>query len=248
MELGAEQLERYSRHIVIKEIGIKGQEKLLNSKILIIGAGGLGSPAALYLAAAGAGTLGIADPDIVELSNLQRQIMHKTESIGKPKAESAKIAVKSINPGINVNIYKIFADKDNIAQIIKEYDFIIDATDNFTSKFLINDICVKEGKAFSHAGVTRFQGQLFTYVPGAPCYRCFFKEPPLEGAVEKGSKAGIIGAVCGVTGSLQAMEAVKYITGTGELLTGKFLIFDLLAMKFRTVKFKKDRDCVVCSV
>ncbi len=248
MELGEEQLERYSRHIVIKEIGIKGQKKLFNSKVLIIGAGGLGSPAALYLAAAGTGTLGIADPDIVELSNLQRQIMHTTESIGKPKAESAKRAVTAINPGINVNIHKVFADKDNIKEIIKDYDFIIDATDNFASKFLINDICVKEGKAFSHAGVVRFQGQLFTYVPGAPCYRCFFKEPPPEGAVKNGSEAGIIGAVCGITGSLQAMEAVKYITGTGKLLTGKFLIFDSLTMQFRTVKFKKDKDCKICSV
>lgn len=249
MEFGEEQMARYQRHLVINEIGRKGQQKLFDAKVLLIGAGGLGSPAALYLAAAGVGTLGIADPDQVELSNLQRQIIHTTDSIGKPKAESAEKAVTGINPYITVNIYKIFADKDNIMDLIKNYDFIIDATDNFSSKFLINDACVKARKAFSHAGVTRFQGQLFTYVPGiSPCYRCLFKEPPPEGAVPPGSQTGILGAVCGVTGSLQAMEAVKYITGAGDLLTGRMLVIDALGMKFRTVKFQKDKDCKVCSV
>lgn len=249
MEFGEEQLARYSRHIVIDEIGKKGQQKLFDARVLVIGAGGLGSPAALYLAAAGTGTLGIADPDQVELSNLQRQIMHTTDSIGTPKAESAERAVISINPYVKVNIYKTFVDKDNITEIIKDYDFIIDATDNFSSKFLINDACVKAKKAFSHAGVTRFQGQLFTYVPGSsPCYRCLFKEPPPDGAVPPGSQSGILGTVCGVTGSLQAMEAVKYITGAGDLLTGRMLVFDALDMKFRTVKFQKDKDCKVCSV
>ena len=234
-----EQMARYQRHLVIDEIGMEGQQKLFDAKVLVIGAGGLGSPAALYLAAAGTGTLGIADPDQVELSNLQRQIMHTTDSLGKPKAESARRAVAAINPYAVVNVYKIFVDKDNI----------IDATDNFSSKFLINDACVKAGKPFSHAGVTRFQGQLFTYVPGnSPCYRCLFKEPPPEGAVPTGNQAGILGAVCGVTGSLQAMEAVKYITGAGDLLTGRMLVFDALGMKFRTVKFQKDKDCNVCSV
>ena len=174
--------------------------------------------------------------------------MHTTDSLGKPKAESARRAVAAINPYAVVNVYKIFVDKDNITELIEDYDFIIDATDNFSSKFLINDACVKAGK-FSHAGVTRFQGQLFTYVPGnSPCYRCLFKEPPPEGAVPTGNQAGILGAVCGVTGSLQAMEAVKYITGAGDLLTGRMLVFDALGMKFRTVKFQKDKDCNVCSV
>ena len=242
-----EQMARYQRHLVIDEIGMEGQQKLFDAKVLVIGAGGLGSPAALYLAAAGTGTLGIADPDQVELSNLQRQIMHTTDSLGKPKAESARRAVAAINPYAVVNVYKIFVDKDNITELIEDYDFIIDATDNFSSKFLINDTCVIAGKAFSHAGVTRFQGQLTTYIPGvSPCYRCMFKSPPPEDAVPKGSQAGIIGAVCGVTGSLQALEAVKYITGTGELLAGRFLIFDALAMKFRTVKFYRDHECAIC--
>ena len=248
MEFGKEQLERYSRHLVIDEIGKEGQQKLFNARVFIAGAGGLGSPAALYLAAAGTGTLGIADPDRVELSNLQRQIMHTTAGLGMPKAESARDAVTAVNPAVNVNIYKEFIDKDNIMELIKDYDFIIDATDNFPSKFLINDACVKAGKAFSHAGVSRFQGQLFTYVPGSPCYRCLFKEPPPEGAVQTPSQAGIVGAVCGVTGSLQAMEAIKYITGTGELLKGRLLVFNAYTMQFRTVKFQKDVDCAICSV
>ena len=249
MEFKKEQLERYSRHLVIDEIGKEGQQKLFNARVFIAGAGGLGSPAALYLAAAGVGTLGIADPDRVELSNLQRQIMHTTKDLGMPKAESARNAVAAINPAVNVNIYKVFIDKDNIMELIKDYDFIIDATDNFQSKFLVNDACVKARKAFSHAGVTRFQGQLFTYVPGkSPCYRCLFKEPPPEGAVPAPSRAGIVGAVCGVTGSLQAMEAIKYITGTGELLTGRLLVFNAYTMQFRTVKFQKDVDCAICSV
>ena len=248
MEFSNEQLERYSRHLVLDGIGRDGQEKLFNAKVLIIGAGGLGSPAALYLAAAGIGTIGIADSDTVELSNLQRQIMHTTAGIGTPKADSAARAMSGINPDIKVNKYKMFLNQDNIMEIIMDYDFIIDATDNFSSKFLINDACVKAGKAFSHAGVSRFQGQLFTYVPGSPCYRCLFKEPPPEGAVQTPSQAGIVGAVCGVTGSLQAMEAIKYITGTGELLKGRLLVFNAYTMQFRTVKFQKDVDCAICSV
>lgn len=247
MEFSKEQLERYSRHLVLDGIGGDGQEKLFNAKVFIAGAGGLGSPAALYLAAAGIGTIGIADPDTVELSNLQRQIMHTTSGLGTPKADSAARAMSGINPDIKVNKYKIFLNQDNIMEIIGDYDFIIDATDNFDSKFLINDACVIAKKAYSHAGVTRFQGQLATYLPGeSPCYRCMFKSPPPEGAVPKGSQAGIIGAVCGVIGSLQALEAVKYITGSGELLAGKFLIFDALSMKFRTVKFHRDKECTIC--
>lgn len=247
MEFSNEQLERYSRHLVLDSIGRDGQEKLFNAKVLIVGAGGLGSPAALYLAAAGVGTIGIADPDIIELSNLQRQIMHTTKGLGTSKADSAAKAMSGINPDIKVNKYKIFLNQDNIMEVIRDYDFIIDATDNFDSKFLINDACVTARKAFSHAGVTRFQGQLATYVPGcSPCYRCMFKSPPPEGVVPKGNQAGIIGAVCGVIGSLQALEAVKYIIGTGSLLAGRFLIFDALSMKFRTVKFQRDQECAIC--
>ncbi len=243
-----EQLERYSRHIILKEIGVKGQKKLLNAKVLIIGAGGLGAPAALYLAAAGVGTIGIADADVVDLSNLQRQVIHSTADIGKPKVESAKQAMLAINPDITVNTYREFIYSGNIADIIAEYDFILDGTDNFPAKFLINDACVLAGKAFCHAGIIRFNGQLMTYVPGeGPCYRCVFKNPPPKDAVPTCKQAGVIGAMAGVIGCLQAMEAVKYITGAGELLTGRLLTYDALKMSFRTIKVPRDCSCAVCS-
>ena len=170
MALTDKQIERYSRHIILKEIGVKGQKKLLNAKVLIIGAGGLGSPAALYLAAAGVGTIGIADADVVDLSNLQRQVIHTTANIGKAKVESAKEAMEAINPDVKVNVYQTFVDSTNIRELIREYDFILDGTDNFPAKFLVNDACVMEKKPFSHAGIIRFKGQLMTYVPGqGPC-------------------------------------------------------------------------------
>lgn len=243
-----EQLERYSRHIILKEIGVKGQKKLLNAKVLIIGAGGLGAPAALYLAAAGVGTIGIADADVVDLSNLQRQVIHATADIGKPKVESAKESMLAINPDITVNTYQEFIYSGNIAQIIADYDFILDGTDNFPAKFLINDACVLAGKPFCHAGIIRFSGQLMTYVPGqGPCYRCVFKNPPPKDAVPTCKQAGVIGAMAGVIGCLQTMEAVKYITGAGELLTGRLLTYDALKMNFRTVKVPRDCNCAVCS-
>lgn len=250
METGfsEEQAKRYARHLVLKEIGADGQGKLMEACVLIIGAGGLGSPAALYLAAAGIGTIGIADSDIVDLSNLQRQIIHTVNDIDRAKVSSAANKIKALNPGIKINIYNMDINRYNIPGIIKNYDFIIDATDNFTSKFLINDACVKEGKAFSHAGVTRFQGQLLTYVPGeGPCYRCLFKNPPPEDAVPGNKDVGIMGAACGVIGSLQALEAIKYITGSGALLTGRLLVFDGLKMQFRTVKFNRDSNCTACA-
>lgn len=173
-----EQLERYSRHIILKEVGAKGQKKLLNAKVLIIGAGGLGAPAAMYLAAAGVGTIGIADADVVDLSNLQRQIIHATKDVGKLKVQSAKETMNEMNPDVTVNTYHTFVTSENILDLIKDYDFVIDGTDNFPAKFLINDACVMAKKPFSHAGIIRFQGQLMTYVPGqGPCYRCVFKEP-----------------------------------------------------------------------
>ena len=243
-----EQLERYSRHIILKEIGVKGQKKLLNAKVLIIGAGGLGAPAALYLAAAGVGTIGIADADVVDLSNLQRQVIHATADIGKPKVESAKESMLAINPDITVNTYQEFIYSGNIAEIIADYDFILDGTDNFPAKFLINDACVLAGKPFCHAGIIRFSGQLMTYVPGqGPCYRCVFKNPPPRDAVPTCKQAGVIGAMAGVIGCLQAMEAVKYITGAGDLLTGRLLTYDALKMNFRTVKVPRDCNCAVCS-
>jgi thiazole biosynthesis adenylyltransferase ThiF len=244
-----EQLERYSRHIILKEIGVKGQKKLLNGKVLIIGAGGLGAPAALYLAAAGVGTIGIVDADEVDLSNLQRQVIHTTNDIGKLKVESASETMQAINPDVQVNTYHEFVTSDNIMDLIKDYDFVIDGTDNFPAKFLINDACVMANKPFSHAGIIRFKGQLTTVVPGeGPCYRCIFKEPPPKDAVPTCKEAGVIGAMGGVIGSLQAMEAIKYLTGTGELLTGYLLTYDALKMEFHKIKLPpRGKGCAVCS-
>lgn len=242
-----EQLERYSRHIILQEVGVKGQKKLLNASVLIIGAGGLGAPAALYLAAAGVGTIGIVDADEVDLSNLQRQVIHTTNDVGKAKVKSAAETMEAINPDVTVKIYRTFVDSSNIMDLIKDYDFIIDGTDNFPAKFLINDACVMAEKPFSHAGIIRFKGQLMTYVPGeGPCYRCVFKNPPPKDAVPTCKQAGVIGAMGGVIGSLQAMEAIKYIIGKGDLLTGKLLTYDALKMEFHTIKLPKDDHCAVC--
>lgn len=243
-----EQLERYSRNILLKEIGIKGQEKLLSSKVLVIGAGGLGSPCAMYLAEAGVGTIGIADKDVVELTNLNRQIIHTADKVGKNKTESAKDTINKLNPDINVNVHEGLITKDNISDIISEYDFIIDATDNFETKFLINDFCVLNKKPFSHAGVVGLQGQLMTYVPGSCCYRCVFKEPPPKDCVPACSQAGILGAVAGVIGTLQAIEAIKYLLSIGKLLTGYLLTYDALTCEFRKIKLpERDKDCPVCN-
>ncbi len=244
MALTNEQRERYSRHLLLREMGAEGQEKLLRSRVLLIGAGGLGSPAALYLAAAGVGTIGIADADVVELSNLQRQILHTTADLGRAKVQSARETMEAINPDVTVNTYHTRVTPENIPELIAGYDFILDATDNFTSKFLINDACVMAQKPFSHAGVSQFSGQLMTYVPGQePCYRCIFQSPPPEDT----APTGIIGAVCGVIGSLQAMEAIKYLLGKGELLTGYLLTFDALTMTFRKIRLPgRTPGCAAC--
>lgn len=249
MSLSNEELERYSRHLILKEIGYQGQKKISEAKVLIIGAGGLGSPAAMYLAAAGVGTIGIADADVVDRSNLQRQIIHTTEDIGIPKVVSAAATMKAINPNVEVKTYQEYLYSGNIRDIIRGYDFVLDGTDNFAAKFLINDACVMEKIPFSHAGIIRFRGQLMTVIPGeSPCYRCAFKEPPPKGAIPTCREAGVIGAMAGVIGSLQALEAIKFITGAGELLTGKLLTFDALTMKFHTVKLPLRGDgCAVCS-
>ena len=247
MAMTDEQIERYSRHIILKEVGAKGQKKLLNGSVLIIGAGGLGAPAALYLAAAGVGHIGIVDADEVDLSNLQRQVIHATADIGKAKVKSAKESMEAINPDVKVSTYRMFVDSTNVRELIREYDFIIDGTDNFPAKFLINDACVLEKKPFSHAGIIRFQGQLMTYVPGeGPCYRCVFKNPPPKDAVATCKQAGVIGAMAGTIGTLQAMEAIKYLIGKGDLLTGKLLTYDALKMEFRKINLKKDCNCAVC--
>lgn len=248
MAFSNEQLERYSRHIILKEVGAKGQKKLMGAKVLIIGAGGLGAPAAMYLAAAGIGTIGIADADEVDLSNLQRQIIHSTADIGKAKVRSAKETMEAINPDVTVKTYRTFVTSENISELIADYDFIIDGTDNFPAKFLINDACVMAEKPFSHAGIIRFKGQLMTYVPHkGPCYRCVFKEPPPKDAVPTCKQAGVIGAMGGVIGSLQAMEAIKYILGAGDLLTGYLLTYDALKIEFRKIKLPSDTSgCPVC--
>ena len=248
MSFTNEQLERYSRHIILKEIGAKGQKKLLNARVLIIGAGGLGAPAAMYLAAAGVGTIGIADADEVDLSNLQRQIIHATKDLGKPKVQSAKETMNELNPDVTVNTYHTFVTSANIREIIRDYDFIIDGTDNFPAKFLINDACVMEKKPFSHAGIIRFKGQLMTYVPGeGPCYRCVFRDPPPKDAVPTCKQAGVVGAMGGVIGSLQAMEAIKFIVGKRQLLTGHLLTYDALTMEFRKIKLPHHTEnCPIC--
>ena len=243
MVLSNEQLERYSRHIILKGVGSRGQKKLLQSRVLIIGAGGLGAPAAMYLAAAGVGTIGIADADKVELSNLQRQIIHTTGNLGKEKTDSAKETIRNLNPDVNVITYPFYLNSSNILDIVRVYDFIIDGTDNFDTKFLINDACVISEKPFCYAGILQFQGQLMTYVPGkGPCYRCIFKEPPSVNSLPSCRQAGVIGAIAGVIGSLQAMEAIKYLLGNGELLTGYLLTYDALKTEFRKVKLPEHKE------
>lgn len=247
-ELSNEEINRYDRQIILPQVGSDGQRKLKNAKVLIIGAGGLGSPAALYLAGAGIGTIGIMDADAVSISNLQRQIIHNTENVNQNKAESAKLALQKLNNKITVNAYSYFLTAENAEEIINKYDFIIDAADNFETKFLINDVCVLQKKPFCYAGVMRFEGQVMTYVPGKyPCYRCIFEEIPESGTVTNCSQAGIIGAVAGIIGSIQALEAIKYILGIGELLIGKMFIIDGLSMETRIARFAvKNKNCKVC--
>jgi molybdopterin/thiamine biosynthesis adenylyltransferase len=247
MSFSNEQLERYSRHIILKEIGVKGQKKLSEASVLIIGAGGLGAPAALYLAAAGVGRIGVADADRVDLSNLQRQIIHGTNDLGREKAESAAESMRAVNPETRVTPHVCFVSASNVGGLIADYDFILDGTDNFPAKFLINDACVLAKKPFSHAGIIRFRGQLMTYVPGqGPCYRCVFREPPPPDAVPTCRQAGVVGAVAGVIGSLQAMEAIKYFTGAGALLTGALLTYDALAQSFHKAALPRRTSCPVC--
>ena len=235
LDFTEEQIQRYSRHILLQDVGVEGQEKIMNARVLVVGAGGLGAPVSLYLAAAGIGTIGIVDADVVDLSNLQRQVIHFTKDVGVPKVKSAEEKIKAINPDVKVETYYKFLDSSNALDIIKEYDFIVDGTDNFPVKFLINDACVMAGKPFSHGGILRFNGQTFTHLPGTACYRCMFKEPPPVGAVPTCSQAGVLGAIAGMLGTIQAAETLKYFTGIGELLTNRLLTFDAKTMQFRTV-------------
>ncbi|MBI5150195.1 MAG: molybdopterin-synthase adenylyltransferase MoeB [Candidatus Omnitrophica bacterium] len=248
MDFTQEQLKRYSRHILLPDVGREGQEKIRQGKVLIIGIGGLGSPAALYLAAAGVGTLGLVDGDAVELSNLQRQVIHFTPDLKKPKVVSAKEKIAAMNPDVAVVTYPEKVTAANILRIIsdRDYDFIIDGTDNFPAKFLINDACVLAQKPFSHGGILRFEGQTMTYVPGHACYRCLFDAPPPLNAVPSCAEAGVLGAVAGMLGTIQATEALKYLIAKGELLADRLLIFNALNMYFRTVTLKRNPACPVC--
>ncbi len=246
-ELTEEQIERYSRNIILPEVGGKGQKKILSAKVLIIGAGGLGSPCAFYLAASGVGKLGIVDSDNVELSNLQRQIIHFRKDIGRPKTVSAEEKIKALNPDTKIETFKERLTSKNILNIIKGYDFIVDGSDNFPTKFLVNDACILSGKPFSHGGIFRFDGQAMTVIPGkGPCYRCLFPEPPPKGAIPSCQEAGILGAVAGVIGVIQATEVLKFILGTGELLVGRLLVFNALQSNFRIVGVPKSLECPVC--
>lgn len=246
MDFTEDQIHRYSRHIILQDVGVEGQEKINNGKVLIVGAGGLGAPVALYLAAAGVGTIGIIDGDVVDLSNLQRQVIHFTPDINKAKVLSAKEKINQLNPDVNVITYYDFLTAANALDIIKDYDFVVDGTDNFPVKFLINDACVKAGKPFSHGGILRFEGQTITVLPGTACYRCVFQAPPPPNAVPTCSQAGVLGAIAGMLGTIQAAEVLKYLTGVGDLLTNRLLTFNAKTMEFRTIKVKHNHRCAVC--
>ena len=247
MELTEQQIERYSRQIILEEVGGAGQEKLLSSKVLIVGAGGLGAPAALYLAAAGVGTIGIIDSDKVDLTNLQRQIIHHTSDVGVEKVTSAENKMRAINPDVAVKTYQTSVTAENISEIILQYDFVIDGTDNFPAKFLINDACYFEKVPFSHAGILRFYGQLITVLHSeTTCYRCVFRSPPPARVVRSCSQAGVLGALAGVVGSLQAAEAMKYLLGIGDLLTNTLLTYNALTMEFRNVRLNRNPNCQLC--
>jgi adenylyltransferase/sulfurtransferase len=251
LDFTEDEIRRYSRHILLQDVGGIGQAKLKAARVLVVGAGGLGSPLALYLAAAGVGTIGIVDDDRVELSNLQRQIAHTTARIGVLKAESAAEAAHAINPGVRIEPLNIRLDADNAADLIARYDLVCDGTDNFATRFLVADACVLGRRTLVSAAVLRFEGQLSVFKPhlhaGGPCYRCLYPEPPPEGTVPTCSEAGVLGAVTGVMGTLQATEALKEILGVGESLSGKLLIWDALATRFRTVRLRQDTDCALCS-
>ena len=237
----------YSRHILIPEIGEKGQAKLLSSSVLVIGAGGLGSPALYYLAACGIGRIGIADSDRVEPSNLNRQILHGRPDLGEGKTVSARRSIEHLRPDIEIEEYPFRIDSSNGPDIAASYNFVVEATDNFQSKFLINDICVGAGRAFSHAGILAMYGQTMTVIPGkSPCYRCVFQKPPAPGKVKTAAEAGVLGTVPGILGAIQATEAIKYLLGMDGLLTGALLTFDAAAMAFRKIRLPMDKRCRVC--
>jgi molybdopterin-synthase adenylyltransferase len=250
MELSEAQFERYARHLVLDEVGEEGQQKLLQARVLAIGAGGLGSPLLLYLAAAGVGTLGVVDNDTVDLSNLQRQIVHATESIGTLKVESAKRTLAHINPEVTIKTHALRLDDSNAADIVARYDIVADGSDNFATRYLLNDLCYRLKKPLVGAALSPFDGQLSTYKaylgPPHPCYRCLFREAPPPDSVPRCETAGILGAIAGVMGTLQATEVLKEILGIGESLSGTLLVYDALRAGFQSIKLPRDPDCPTC--
>jgi len=247
MPLTNEEVMRYSRHLILPEVGMKGQEKLKAAKIMLIGSGGLGSPNALYLAAAGIGTLGIIDFDVVDQTNLQRQLLFGSDEVGKPKVEAAKRRIQSINPNVQVNIYNEKLSSKNVMDIFKDYDLIIDGTDNFPTRYLVNDACVFLNKTNIYGSIFRFDGQATVFKPkDGPCYRCLYPEPPPPGEVPSCAEGGVLGILPGLVGMIQASEALKYFLGKGDSLVGRLLQVSVLDMSFREVKIRRDKDCPVC--
>jgi sulfur-carrier protein adenylyltransferase/sulfurtransferase len=247
MNLTQEQIKRYTRHILLPEIGVEGQKKLLAARVLVVGAGGLGCPVSLYLAAAGVGTIGLVDFDTIDASNLQRQILFTTEDVGKPKVEVAAKRLKALNPDVTVNTYAVALKSDNIMDILKNYDMIIDGTDNFPTRYLTNDAAALQGKPNIYGSIFRFDGQLTVFkTPEGPCYRCLYPEPPPPGEVPSCAEGGVMGAMVGTIGAMQATEAIKLITGVGTPAIGKLVIYNSLDMQFRNLKLRKDPNCPLC--
>ncbi len=243
-----EEIERYARHIVLREIGGPGQNKLLNAKLLCIGAGGLGSPALLYLAAAGVGTLGIVDDDEVSLSNLQRQVLHETNAVGEAKTSSAARALARVNPNVNVQLHTLRLNEGNVDEIIASYDMVLDGTDNFETRYLVNAACVRAQMPLISAAMSQWEGQISLYDPanGGPCYQCVFPQAPADGLAPNCAQAGVMGALAGVMGSMMAGEAIKLITGAGQVLRGEILIYDSLFGETRKLKTSLRADCGIC--
>ncbi len=246
-DLSVDEVKRYSRHLIIPDVGMAGQKRLKNAKVLVVGAGGLGSPALLYLAAAGVGTLGIVDFDTVDESNLQRQIIHGVSDVGKSKAESARDSIAEVNPYVKVILHKTRLESDNVMEIFEPYDLIIDGTDNFATRYLVNDAAVLLHKPYVWGSIYRFDGQASVFwADYGPCYRCLYPEPPPPGMVPSCAEGGVLGVLCASIGSIQVNEAIKLITGIGDPLAGRLMIYDALEMSYRTVKVNKDPDCAVC--
>lgn len=248
-EFSDKQLERYARHIILPEVGGTGQEKLLTSSVLVVGAGGLGAPMLMYLAAAGVGRIGVVDDDVVDLSNLQRQVIHATDRVGSPKVDSAKAAIAAINPDVTVETHAVRLGPANVAELVAGYDIVADGTDNFPTRFLLNDACYFAKKPLVSAALLRFEGQVATFrafEDGKPCYRCIFPEPPPEGLIPTCAEGGVLGAVAGTVGCLQATEVIKELTGIGESLAGKLVVIDALDATFRRITVKPDPACPLC--